>query len=86
MLYFCILVKWGVIIKCYGGEKFEKMQYDPPQQLSTEKHELDKSKNWDHVAVLLLIHLSLIDAVIMHLLAQSQSCTAFLRQFMLFLV
>ena len=28
--YFHILVKWGVIIKCYGGEKFKKLQSDPP--------------------------------------------------------
>ena len=30
--YFHILVKWGVIIKCYGGWKVSKMQYDPPLQ------------------------------------------------------
>ena len=28
--YFRMLVKWGVIIKRYGGEKFQKLQSDPP--------------------------------------------------------
>ena len=31
-----ILLKWGVIIKCYEGENFQKVLYDP-LQLSTKE-------------------------------------------------
>ena len=31
-----ILLKWRVMIKCYGGEQVQEVQYDPPLQLSTK--------------------------------------------------
>ena len=44
-----ILLKWrGAIIKCYGGDKFKKVQYDPP----TSKHK--------RVDVLVIISISFI--------------------------
>ena len=33
--HLCILVKWSFVIKCYRGEKFLIVQYDP-LQLSTQ--------------------------------------------------
>ena len=32
-----ILVKWGIIIKCQGGRKISKIQYNPLPQLSTKE-------------------------------------------------
>ena len=38
-----ILLKWGVIIKCYGGEKFQKVQYDPLPPTIKHKTVIDET-------------------------------------------
>ena len=43
--YFHILLKWGIIIKFYGGEKFQKMQYDPPPTIKHRRVHLEAKLN-----------------------------------------